>query len=175
MPWLLARGMAFLPTAPLELVVDAIFNSVLARHPRMLARLGQHARKRFAIDPIDCPFAFLLEPNPASPRLRVVSSLEGERWDARIAGPMLVLLGLLDGTYDGDAVFFSRDLVIEGDTSAVLALRNTIEDAELDPGSILGLPSRIAPLVSAGVREAAAGLRYLLGAPAAAPAQREGL
>jgi len=36
------------------------------------------------------------------------------------------------GTWDGDALFFSRDLMIEGDTSAALALRNAIDDAELD-------------------------------------------
>ena len=38
----------------------------------------------------------------------------------------------MHGAFDGDALFFSRDLVIEGDTAAVLALRNAIDDAELD-------------------------------------------
>ena len=33
---------------------------------------------------------------------------------------------------DGDALMFSRDLVIEGDVEAVLALRNAIDDAQLD-------------------------------------------
>ena len=52
--------------------------------------------------------------------------------DARIAGPLAALLGMVHGAYDGDALFFSRDLVIEGDTAAVLALRNAIDAAELD-------------------------------------------
>jgi predicted lipid carrier protein YhbT len=42
------------------------------------------------------------------------------------------LLGLVHGVYDGDALFFSRDLVIEGDTEAVLALRNAIDNEEID-------------------------------------------
>ena len=45
---------------------------------------------------------------------------------------MLALLGLIDGSYDGDALFFSRDLVVEGDVEAVLALRNAIDDAGVD-------------------------------------------
>ena len=59
--------------------------------------------------------------------------LSAAAYDARIAAPLIVLLGMIDGTYDGDALFFSRDLVIEGDTEAVLALRNAIENAELAP------------------------------------------
>ena len=41
-------------------------------------------------------------------------------------------MGLVDGSYDGDALFFSRDLVVEGDVEAVLALRNAIDDAGID-------------------------------------------
>lgn len=143
--------------------------SVLTRYPGIQQRLGEHAEKRFAVDPIDCPFAFILEPRRESPRLRVVSSLDPDGHDARIAGAALVLLGLLDGTYDGDALFFSRDLTIEGDTAAVLALRNAIEDAELDPGRILGVPERMSPLIGGGLRSVADTLRQFLGAPSARP------
>ncbi len=44
---------------------------------------------------------------------------------------------MLHGRYDGDALFFSRDLMIEGDTEVVLALRNALDDAELDLGAEL--------------------------------------
>jgi predicted lipid carrier protein YhbT len=43
------------------------------------------------------------------------------------------LFGLVEGHLDGDALLFSRDLVVEGDVEAVLALRNAIDDAQLDP------------------------------------------
>jgi predicted lipid carrier protein YhbT len=39
---------------------------------------------------------------------------------------------MMHGAEDGDALFFSRDLTVEGDTAAVLALRNAMDDAELD-------------------------------------------
>jgi predicted lipid carrier protein YhbT len=37
---------------------------------------------------------------------------------------------LLEGKLDGDALFFSRDLVVDGDTEAVVMLRNIIDGAE---------------------------------------------
>jgi predicted lipid carrier protein YhbT len=42
---------------------------------------------------------------------------------------------MIHGAYDGDALFFSRDIVVAGDTEAVLALRNALDDAELDLGA----------------------------------------
>jgi predicted lipid carrier protein YhbT len=57
---------------------------------------------------------------------------EAGAWDARIAGPLAALIGMVQGGYDGDALFFSRHIVIEGDTEAVLALRNALDDAEID-------------------------------------------
>ena len=49
---------------------------------------------------------------------------------------------LLEGRVDGDALMFSRDLTIEGDVEAVLALRNAIDDTQLDlageSGSLFG-------------------------------------
>lgn len=139
--------------------------ATLARRPEILQRLGEHAGKQFAIDPTDCPFAFLLKLHPEKPTFRVVRNLSRGEYDARIAGVLMVLVGLLDGAYDGDALFFSRDLVIEGDTAAVLALRNTIEDAALTPDVPLGVPERLGPLVNAGILLVSQRMRQLLGAP----------
>jgi O2-independent ubiquinone biosynthesis accessory factor UbiT len=158
-------AMRLLPLAPLDIAANAMLAALLARRPRMLGRLGEHAGKRFAIDPTDCPFVFLLEPCAQNPRLHAAPSLAGVDYDVRIAGVLMVLIGLLDGAYDGDALFFSRDLVIEGDTAAVLALRNAIEDAALTPDLVLGVPERLGPMVNGGLRRAGRRLRHLLGAP----------
>ena len=42
----------------------------------------------------------------------------------------MTLLGMIDGRYDGDALFFTRDLIVEGDTEAVVCLRNAVDDVE---------------------------------------------
>jgi len=166
LPVPLAQVMSVLPLAPLTLAAGRILENALARNSSMLSRLGEHATKRFAIDPVDCPFGFILEANASEPRLVAVPSVAMHPWDARIAAPLLVLLGLVDGRYDGDALFFTRDLVIEGDTAAVLALRNAIEDSDLEPADALGAPKAVAPFITTSFRTLTAALRNALGAPA---------
>ncbi|CUH86943.1 Putative lipid carrier protein [Phaeobacter sp. CECT 5382] len=129
-PTLLARGMAPLPLVPLSLALTAYAQRIAKCHPGLFRRLGDHAQSRFVLDPTDLPFVICLAPGGGHPRVTVVRG-RGEGV-ARIAGPLAALLGLVHGAYDGDALFFSRDLVIEGDTAAALALRNAVDDAELD-------------------------------------------
>ncbi|MGO8739547.1 ubiquinone anaerobic biosynthesis accessory factor UbiT [Rhodoblastus sp.] len=127
-----AAALRHLPLWPLALAAGRLAPSLVRRHEKMFARLGEQAEKTFLIDPTDLPFAFLLSPRPDKLRLDTVRREATGRWDARVAGPLAALVGLVHGAYDGDALFFSRDLVIEGDTAAVLALRNAIDNEEID-------------------------------------------
>ncbi|MFV0408646.1 MAG: SCP2 domain-containing protein [Paracoccus sp. (in: a-proteobacteria)] len=129
-PRLLARPMAVAPLMPLSLALGRLAGTVAKAHPAMFRRMGEYARSRFEIDPTDLPFTILIEPRGGEPAVSL--SRRRQDCDARIAGPLAALLGLVHGAYDGDALFFSRDLVIEGDTAAVLALRNAIDAAEID-------------------------------------------
>ncbi|WP_221930910.1 SCP2 domain-containing protein [Telmatospirillum sp. J64-1] len=106
--------------------------SVGRRQPGLFARLGVHAEKSFLLDVTDLPFVFRLEPRRDRPHIEPRRREDAGAWDARIAGTLSALLGLVHGAADGDALFFSRDIVIEGDMEAVLALRNALDDAELD-------------------------------------------
>ncbi len=103
---------------------------MVARHPGMLARLGPEAGKLLLLDATDLPALILLRADPLSlslhPRRRVPAS------DAQIRGSLSAFLSMLHGESDGDALFFSGELAISGDTSAVLALRNALDDAEID-------------------------------------------
>jgi len=160
----LAKAARLMPLFLIETAAKTLFVNALAARPRFAVRLAEYGARVFAIDPLDCPFAFLIVPGLA--KLRAVRDLEGVTYDARIAAPLLVLLGLIDGTYDGDALFFSRDLVIEGDTEAVLALRNAVEDAELDPAGVLGLPQSVRAPVDRAADFVLARLRRAVDAPA---------
>jgi predicted lipid carrier protein YhbT len=128
----LRLGLRPLPLGPVAAALAAVARSVAARHRRMFARLGPHSGKRFLIEPTDLPFVIALTPRADDPVVEVARSSEGVAADARISGPLAALLGLMHGAYDGDALFFSRDLAIEGDVEAVLALRNALDNAELD-------------------------------------------
>ncbi len=126
----LRRAVRVLPLGPLSLCLTVCARRVAQSHPSMFRRLGKYENARFALDPTDFPFVINLAPHGGNPEVTVTRSPVPA--DARIAGPLAALLGLVHGAYDGDALFFSRDLVIEGDTSAALALRNAIDNAELD-------------------------------------------
>jgi len=164
-PPLVANAAGVLPLLPLEVVARRLMANAMAARPSFSARLGKHAGRTFAIDPVDCPFVFLMRPGDGRVELNVVRRAVNTQHDARIAAPLIVLLGMIDGTYDGDALFFSRDLVIEGDTEAVLALRNAIENAELDPSTVLGLPRSLQGPVNHAARMILGRLRRLLDAP----------
>jgi predicted lipid carrier protein YhbT len=127
-----AAAIRFAPLAPLSLAGGRLVRSLGRRHPALFARMGEQSQKTFLIDPTDLPFVFRLAPNPEAPRLEALRREEAGAWDARIGGALAALLGMIHGVYDGDALFFSRDLVIEGDTEAVLALRNAIDNEEID-------------------------------------------
>ena len=130
-PRLIAQALRPLPPLPLGLALTAFSRRLSARHPGMLRRLGGYADQAVLIDPTDLPFVLRMEP-AAGPRITAHRRGQAPDAAARIAGPLSALTGMLHGRYDGDALFFSRDLVIEGDTSVVLALRNALDDAELD-------------------------------------------
>jgi len=131
-PTAAAEALRLLPLPLVDALVSRLAQSAVDRHPSLFVRLGPHARTVFLIDPIDLPYALRLHPARTQRRVELVRRGQEGAWQARIAGPLAALLGLVHGAYDGDALFFSRDLTIEGDTEAVLALRNAIDDAEID-------------------------------------------
>jgi predicted lipid carrier protein YhbT len=132
LPSAVALGIRAIPLPVVCWPLQRMTRSLARRHPSLFTRLGDHAFSVFLIDPTDLPFAFRLWPRPHAPRIEVVRKPAGKPWDARIAGPLAALLGMVHGVLDGDALFFSRDLAVEGDTEAILALRNAIDAAEID-------------------------------------------
>lgn len=119
------------PIAALQTMLAAALAVVKRNHPGVFDRLEGFYDARYVIDPSDLPFVFQLRPDPARPSLTAHWKDEPLNGTARISGRMLSLVDLLEGQLDGDALFFSRDIAIEGDTSAVLALRNAIEAEEI--------------------------------------------
>ena len=131
-PVLLA-GLLARPLSPrlLQPALDAIFAILNRSHPGLFERLSCLNETVFLIDPIDLPLVFILDADPEHPRLTAARE-DADRAVATIRGPLLTLIDLLEGRIDGDAMFFSRTLSIEGDTEAVVALRNAVDDAEVD-------------------------------------------
>lgn len=133
-PVLLA-GIALRPLPPglLQPVLGTVIGVFARRHPGLFERLAGLEDATFLIDPIDLSFGFLLRPSPP-PSLEAIDkdAPMDKPPTATIRGPLLTLIKLLEGKLDGDALFFSRDLIVEGDTEAVVTLRNAIDGAGID-------------------------------------------
>lgn len=150
---LLFVGLALRPAPRPALQAAASFAmaAMLRRHRGVFERLEGLARPVFLIDPVDLPVSLLLDAGLPAPRLTVLR--DGDAVPAApaaaIRGPLPALIELLEGRTDGDALFFSRTLTVEGDMAAVVALRNAVDGADIDlaedllrPLGPLGGPAR---------------------------------
>lgn len=120
--------------APLQPLLARLMDYLLRRRPELPDRLDDKTQSRIRIDAKGLPFSLVLRLDPTRPLLRAVPLASSAACDARIAGDLVTLMDMVDGELDGDALFFSRAISIEGDTEAVVRLRNALDDLD---GSIL--------------------------------------
>lgn len=121
-----------LPLWPLELALSRLAKDIVHRHPGLLERLAPNAGSTIAVVPADIDAVFLITLGSGAPTVKVVRGVSLAHVDARIEGALLALVDLAEGRLDGDALFFSREIVIEGDMEVVVALRNALDAEGLD-------------------------------------------
>jgi predicted lipid carrier protein YhbT len=140
MPAWAGFGVRILPLPVVDRALQRLTKRIVDGHPESFRRMAPYASTTFLIEPTDLPIRFRIRLDGCAP---IICQRRPARcsWDARIAGPILSLLALAHGALDGDALFFSREISIEGNTDAILALRNAIDAAEID------LPHEIAALL----------------------------
>lgn len=132
-----------------EPVLDRMLDNLLARHPRARAAMTALPEAAVLLDPRDRGAVLRLTVGPA-PRLRVAARDGAEAHAAAIRGPLASLRDLLEGRIDGDALFFRRELRVEGDTALVVALRNTLDGEDVDLiGDLAAMLGPARPLVPA--------------------------
>ena len=135
-PPALAVPAQLVPLAIIQRAASLAFSQVMRQHPALFERLGEHVAKRFGFVPSDLPFAFLITPEKND--IEVLRKGREARMDAGIEGPFVLLLAVLEGKLDADALFFSRDITVTGDMEAMLALRNALDDCNVDLPADLG-------------------------------------
>lgn len=118
------------PLFVIQPVLTRLVRHMVRRRPEFFDRLAACKARRYLIAPDNLPFAFLFCPDPCAPVLRAVRHTDIPAHDAKISASFLTLLDMIDGRRDGDALFFSRDLSISGDTEAIVVLRNALDDLE---------------------------------------------
>ncbi|MTH61714.1 hypothetical protein GL300_21115 [Paracoccus litorisediminis] len=132
LPPLLLRLPLPAPAASLiGLSFSAFLRRIAGRKPSILSRLGRYESALILIDVGDGPLILLMQPSTRRITAHARDGAEPEHY-AAIRGELAAFLAMLHGSEDGDALFFSGELEISGDTSVVQALRNALDDAELD-------------------------------------------
>ncbi|MCC8934837.1 ubiquinone anaerobic biosynthesis accessory factor UbiT [Rhizobium sp. 'Codium 1'] len=140
------KAVPLVPLVPIELVAGRLFKLLLSAHGDMFERLGTYKSSRFSFVPTDLPLVFLIEPDLQ--RLKVVRKGDAFTADAGVEAPLVMLLALLEGRCDADALFFSRDLKVIGDMEAMLAMRNALDDCDIDlPRDLARIGGPAAPIV----------------------------
>lgn len=169
------------PRPTMQLAANLAMKTVARAHPEVFERLEGLANPEFLIDPVDLPIRFHLCVARAAPSLRVLE--QEQEPDAPVAatirGSLTALVDLLEGRIDGDTLFFSRALSVEGDMSAVVALRNAVDGTEIslidDISRLLGPfggPVRRLLTIGTGIFRRAEDDLEILRAAIVAPVQR---
>ncbi|MBM3556080.1 MAG: hypothetical protein FJX47_11075 [Alphaproteobacteria bacterium] len=123
------RVSGVVPAAVLDRGLARLIALMKKRHGRVFRRLADYSGQAVLIAPEETAFALVLRLDADRPGLAVH---RGEATVASIRGTFPALVGLLEGRIDGDALFFSRELAVEGDTELVVALRNAVDGAGID-------------------------------------------
>ncbi|MBF0394092.1 MAG: SCP2 sterol-binding domain-containing protein [Alphaproteobacteria bacterium] len=121
-----------LPPALLQPPLDLVMAILKRRHPGAFERLTELPEAEIVVDPVDMPMAFRLRLGGGEMRLSVCRRDDIGEPAALVRGNFAVLLDLMEGRTDGDALFFSRELTVIGDTSPVVALRNAVDGEDID-------------------------------------------
>jgi O2-independent ubiquinone biosynthesis accessory factor UbiT len=129
-PTLLHIPVLLLPLPITEAIANLAYQRVMSRHPALFERMDDHRDRLFCFAPTDWPVAFLARPSGKA--IAVKRKPLQATADVTVEAPFGVLLRLLQGDADGDALFFSREIRVTGDMEALLALRNSLDDARVD-------------------------------------------
>jgi len=130
---------------PMGVLLTIALRRAARLDPGAFDRLGQFREAVYIIAPTDAPVAFVLEPRGEAGRVLAVPRGDDRPCIARISGPMFKLLGLFDGSLDADSAFFRREIKVEGDTEAMLALHNALEAADINIADLAPAPNALRP------------------------------
>lgn len=124
-------AMLLMPAPLLQAVIDRLVQSMRQSHPGLFRALARQDATVIRIEPVDLPHQFTLKFGQG-PMALTLSHPREPPGQACVRGRLGALLSLLEGRADSDMLFFSRELEITGDTSAVVALRNTLDREEIN-------------------------------------------
>lgn len=120
-----------LPPAAIERGAAILLRRLGRAQPGLMAALAALPPSRIGIAAAELPCRLVLRLGGLPPSLRRAAADEAAP-DAALSGRLAALIALLEGRIDGDALFFSRELTVTGDSAVVVTLRNTLDRHAID-------------------------------------------
>ena len=132
LPVPLAKGaMKIIPAPVLAHLIDVLMRRMERRRPGLFQNLARLGNAVVHIEPTDLPHRFALTMGKPKANLELIEG-KAKAPDACISGSLELLMDMLEGRSDGDTLFFSRGITVTGDTSVIVALRNTLDREEIN-------------------------------------------
>ena len=112
----------------IQIGISKLTKLFIDKHPRVIKKMSQFSPSRMVLVPLDMPFDFFVEFSNESLQINIIdkNTYLGKNL-TKITASIDVFVKMLEGNLDGDALFFSRKLIIEGETTIIVALRNILE------------------------------------------------
>ncbi|KAB7643726.1 ubiquinone anaerobic biosynthesis accessory factor UbiT [Polymorphobacter fuscus] len=125
-------ALATLPQPLIALLLRRLTASLGKRHPRLADRLAELDGRHILIVPDELPYALLIGFPDGRVGITLVDPADPPASEAQMRGPLRLFYDLVRGGRDGDALFFSRELVVTGDMATAVTLRNALDGAGVD-------------------------------------------
>lgn len=141
-------ALATLPQPVVGALVRRLTRTLPRKQPTLARRLSELDGKRLLIVPDELTYAFLISFPSGEVRIELVDPAEAPETEAQMRGPLRLFYDLVRGGRDGDALFFSRELSVNGDMAVAVTLRNAMDGAGVDLFSeFLQMPGPLGPVL----------------------------
>lgn len=132
-PFFIAK--TFLPSPPIRLcnpLFQSLFQRFIQKHPTIFDRLENYDGQAINLDFLDQSFLIHLKFCGKNTKAHLFPDGQTPpKADATIYATTEVFISLLNGSQDGDMLFFNRHLTFIGKTELVVALRNCLDNENL--------------------------------------------
>jgi len=120
----------FVPAFIIKIVVKRGVYSIKKKHPDVMERLSTTYGKTVYAFFTDLNYGVLTK---ISENKTIVEKYKAReiKADLLLKGNFFDLISIIEGKMDGDALFFSRKIEVEGDTEMLITIRNAFDSADI--------------------------------------------
>jgi predicted lipid carrier protein YhbT len=145
-------AISILPSHLVNNAIAIILNNINRSHPNLMRRLSALNGKTLLFIPTDTAYNFLAHMQNDRFCLQYISRNKITETSVRVTGRIIDLFKIVQGQCDADALFFSREIEIEGDVEAIVILRNAIESENIniftETNNIVDILNKLVPGLS---------------------------